>query len=529
MDLAILSANIFTGDPKRPRAQAVGIKKNLIVEVGSNEEIKKSCQRGTRVLDIPGRLVTAGFVDAHCHFGLLGLSLQTVDLRDLSSLAAFRERIKQAAVSYQPDEWIIGQGWNQYQWEETREPTRHDLDDIIPRNPAMMVRACGHTVCVNSVALAKAGITRETPDPPGGKIEHDQNGDPTGLLREARLLIERNIPHPTLEDWKNAILLAQQKALHFGLTGVHSLEMLYQWEAMAALEKEGKLKLRVHHALQSGELEKAVSRQITPGQGSERLWFGPVKLFADGSLGSGTALLHEPYVDNPSQYGIAVQGRDELQKDIQRAYEHNWDISIHAIGDKAVTNCLEAIAAAREIYPGERRDSIEHVQLLRPQDRALFRDLGVVASVQPVFLPTDWPVAEKRWGRDRCQSGGYAWKSILNAGIPMQFGSDAPVEPIRPVLGLQAAVTRQTTQGEPPGGWFPKENLTLEESINGFTMIPAWTARKENNLGTVAPGKWADLSIFEQDLFRLPPDQWHTVDVEMTIVDGEIVFQKEKK
>ena len=252
-----------------------------------------------------------------------------------------------------------------------------------------------------------------------------------------------------------------------------------------------------------------------------------MKLFADGSLGSGTALLHESYTDDPAQRGIAVLTPEALQQKIQLAYQQGWEVAIHAIGDQALTNALGASAAARKIYPGIKRDRFEHVQLFRPQDLPLLRNLGVVASVQPVHVTTDWPIAEKRWGQPRCRYA-YAWKSLLRAGIHLQFGSDAPVEPINPLLGMQAAVTRQTTQGEPFGGWFPEEKFSLEQSIQGFTLLFSWTSHRESHLGTLAGGKWADLTIFNQDLFGLPPDCWSSVEVEMTVVHGELVYQKGK-
>ncbi len=528
MELAIQSARIFTGDSTRPWAEALLIRDGRVAELGTNQAIKSACDGSTaRVLELPGRLITPGLVDAHCHFGYLGLALRAVDLRGQPSLAACRQRIRQSAEARKPEEWLLGRGWDQYQWEDPREPTLEDLDDVTPHNPAMMVRACGHSVWVNSLALARAGITRDTPDPPGGRIERDpDSGEPNGLLKEARHLIERVMPPPTEEDWKDAILASQEESLRVGLTGVHSFETLHQWRAMRALEAEGKLKIRVHASIQGYELEKAASLGLEPGAGSDRLWLGNVKLFADGSLGSGTALLHEPYADDATQSGIAVTSAEDLRESVESAYRCGYDVAIHAIGDKATTNSLAAIAGAREKVPGQRRDRIEHVQLLRTEDVPLFRELGVVASVQPVFLPTDWRVAEQRWGEVRCRSGGYAWKSILEAGIPMQFGSDAPVEPNDPLLGLQAAVARQTTRGEPDGGWLPEQQLTPEQAIQGFTRIAAWTARREGDLGIIAPGRRADLTVFDQDLFQVPVTDWPSVDVQMTVIDGELVYQK---
>jgi len=528
MELAILSSGIFTGDPSKPWAQALLVKNGRIAAVGSDQEIKTAYDDSNVMeLKLPGRLITPGLVDAHCHFGYLGIGLLAVDLSNQPSLAACRELIRKAAATQKPGDWVIGRGWNQFQWNNDREPDINDLDDLTPNNPVMMARACGHTIWVNSLALSKAGITREFPDPPGGKIERDPDtGEPNGLIREARYLIEKVMPLPTQKDWKDAILTAQKESLSVGLTSVHSFEALRQWEAMRALEEEGKLKIRVHHSIQGYELEKAALSGIKPGYGSNRLWIGHAKLFADGSLGSGTALLHEPYIDDISQTGIAVLPLEDLQESIHLAYQAGYDVAIHSIGDKATTNCLTAIKEARNKIPGDRRYRIEHLQLLRPEDIRMLKDLGVVASVQPVFLPTDWSVAEKRWGRDRCHAGGYAWKKILKEEIPMQFGSDSPVEPNNPLLGLHAAVTRQTIRGEPEGGWYPEEKLTLAESLRGFTEIAAWSARKEENLGSITPGKWADLTIFEQDLFRVPVENWPAIDVEMTVVDGEIVYRK---
>ena len=527
MDLIILSARIFTGDLKRPWAEAIGIKDNRIVALGANREVKDALKsRRTTILEMPGRLITPGLVDGHCHFGFLGRSLLTVDLSNQSSLKACRERIRDFAVNCEPDEWIIGTGWNHYQWDEPREPTLDELDDITPLNPAFMVRACGHTVWVNSIALARAGITRQTPDPPGGRIERDPvSGKPNGLLKEARRLIERAIPSPTPEDWKKAILAAQEASLRVGLTAVHSMETLSQWNALKSLEEEGKLQIRVHQSIQGYELEKAVQAGLTPGSGSHRLWIGHVKLYADGSLGAGTALLHEPYSDEPSNSGLAVSTLEDLYDSIRQAYGQGFDVAIHAIGDKAVSQGLEAIRRARMECPGARRDRLEHVQLLRTDDIRLFKDLGIVASVQPVFLPTDWTVAERRWGPSRCRSGGYAWKTLLDSGIKTQFGSDAPVEPNNPLFGLHAAVSRQNQQGEPDGGWYPDQRLDLTEGIRGFTQTAAWTSRKEDRLGSLTPGKLADLTIFAQDLYEVPVQEWPDVQVEMTIIDGEIEYQ----
>jgi len=530
MDLAILSSRIFTGDPQHHWAEAVYVEGKHIAAVGNNQTIKSLIRSSrTQVLELPGRLVTPGFVDTHCHFGTLGASLLMVDLSDLHSLDACRTRIAKAIQKIKPGEWVLGKGWNQHQWEDKREPTLKDLDDIAPEHPAIMYRACGHTLWVNSFALKLAGVTAGTPDPPGGRIERDpETGDPNGLIREARGIIEAVMPNPTLDDWKSAVLAAQNVSLSFGLTGVHSFEGLPQWQAMKALETEGKLRIRVHHSFRADAMDRIISENLKPGYGTDRLWVGHIKLFADGSLGSGTALLHDPYSDDPSQSGLAVTSVDDMADLVARAYHAGYDVAIHAIGDKATSNSLRAISEARASCSNRQdyRDRIEHIQLFRPLDLSLIKRLGVTAAVQPVFLHTDWSVAETKWGKERCKRGGYAWKTIQDSGIPLQFGSDSPVESINPLLGLHGAVTRQTVKGEPEGGWFPEQKLTLEDGIKGFTQVPAWTARRVDKLGAIRVGNWADFTIFEKDLFQIPAAEWPSIDIAMTIVDGEIVYRK---
>ena len=529
MDIAILSSKIFTGDPKIPWAEAVAIKDGQIMAVGSDQEIKRLCSVKTKILDLPARLVVPGLVDGHVHFCSFGQTLNLVSLKNLSSLEQCRQKIRTAVSTYQPGEWIVGRGWDDHKWQENRPPTRNDLDDLTPANPLMLFRADGHTAWVNSLALEKAGITKASPDPPGGKIERDPiSGEPTGILREAVGVLRKFIPRNSREDIKAAALAAQQEALKAGLTGVHSCEMLPQYEALAELDQEEKLKIRVYQLLRPQETDTLSARGMRPGSGSPRLWVGHLKLFADGSLGSGTALLHEPYWDDPANQGLAVLPVETLRDQIIRTYSWGGDVAIHAIGDKAVSNCLAAISEARKmegVGPGQKRDRLEHVQLHRSQDLNLFRSLGLTASVQPVFTATDWQQAEEKWGHSRCRRA-YAWKTFRKAGIPLQFGSDAPFDYINPVLGLQAAVTRQTPEGEPAEGWFPEERLSLEEGIEAFTRIPAWTSHRETTLGSISPGKRADITVFEKNLFEAPPQDWPAIAVELTMIEGEVVYQK---
>ena len=525
METVILSSRIYTGDPAKPWAEALRIKDGRIAAVGGNAEVKAACGKGAQIFELPGRLVVPGIVDAHLHFVSFGLYLDRVDLRDLTSIAACRERVKAAVASRRRGEWIIGRGWSEHIWSDRREPCAKDLDDISPDHPVMLVRCCGHTVWLNSMAMRLAGITKETADAPGARIERNGSGRPIGLCREYRKLIEKVIPPPTLEERKGAALRAQGEALRYGVTGVHTCETLAEWDALAALEAEGKLTLRIHHTLPPEEIEKAKARGIEPTKGSDRLWFGQVKLFADGTLGSSTALLHAPYADNPSTTGLQCLSVKEMAERMELAYRHGGDVAVHAIGDLAVSNVLQAIRAARKAVKGKRRDRIEHVQLIQPDDLGVFQALGVVASVQPVHLLTDMPVAEQKWGMARCRYA-YAWKSMLREGLRVQFGSDAPVEHINPLLSFHAAVHRQSLKGDPKGGWFPAERLTLEETIYAFTRIPAWLSRKERVLGSLVPGMTADVTVFAEDLFALAPEKLASAQVEMTMVDGEVAYRR---
>ncbi len=523
-NFTICSAKIFTGLTEHPWAEAVGVRDGVIAAFGSNAEVKAALP-GTRDLGLSGALVVPGVVDAHCHFANLGLSFQMADLRNLKSLEACRAKIKKAAADLKPGQWLMGRNWNHTFWSEAREPLKTDLDDLLPNNPAVMIRVCGHSQWVNSKALEIMGITADTPNPPGGQYDRDTSGKPTGMLREAQKIVRKFVPEPTLNELKTAILSAQKLALQNGLTGVHTCESLTEWKAFAALEAEGKLKLRVHHLLQPENLDDAEAMGLKPGRGSNRLWVGHLKLFADGSLGTGTALLCEDYSDELGYRGLPFLDVSELNEKVADGYRRGFDVAIHAIGDLAGHNALNAIANGRRLHAGVRRDRIEHVQLCCQEDLARYKEMDVTASIQPIFVATDWSIAAQRWGTKRCERA-YAWKSIIDQGIRVQFGSDSPVEPIPPIYGLQAAVLRQTQDLRPQGGWRPQERLSLAQSLAGFSATAAWTSRKEKCLGSLKPGNWADLTVYEKDLTQVPPEEWLAVEPLLTVIGGEIVFSK---
>jgi len=525
-EFIIISANIFTGDPANPMAQAVYIKENRIKAVGTTLMVKTMAPRDIKVLDLPGCLITPGLIEGHCHFTSMGVLLQNLNFRDIFSLSGCRQMIRQAVSTASPGEWIIGRGWNNTLWAENREPVKQDLDDIAPDNPVMLTRVCGHSVWVNSKALEIARITAQTSDLPGGKIDKDPvTLEPTGIIRETLELISAHIPKKNKQQLHQAALAAQEEVLRLGITCVHSLENLDSFKVIRELDRTGKLNVRVYHSLHVEDIQTAEKEGFDINQNTDHLWFGHVKLYADGSLGANTALLHEPYEDQPDNFGLAFLDHKALTAGVEFAYERGYGVMVHAIGDKAVTNALESIALARKKYPCQPRDRIEHVQLFCPRDLHLFSDHHITASVQPVFLATDKFTAEKKWGIKRCKNS-YAWRTLMNKNIPLQFGSDSPVEPVNPLLGIFTAVERTDYRDKIHGKWFAEQSLTLEEAIIGFTRQAAFTSGRENELGVIAPGKLADLTIFNQDLFHVPKDQWPEIEVEMTIINGEIVYKK---
>ena len=526
MKLALLSTKIFTGEDNRPWAEALAVDNGRIVKVGTNEEITDFCTADFERIELPGRLIVPGLVDGHLHFLKYGQSFTMVDLQKVASIEACRERVRVAVSQARPGDWIVGWGWNHHIWEEGREPHKTDLDDIAPENPVILSRMCGHSAWVNSRALEIAGIDRNTPNPPGGRYEHDPvTGDLTGVVREKAEAIKDCIPEPTSEDLKNMALTAQREAFRRGITGVHTLESLNEFKVWKNLDEQGLLKIRIHHTLPPAQLPEALAMGLKPALGSDRLWFGGVKMFTDGSLGSGTALMFEEYSDEPGNFGIEFTPLSELKDCMLTAYEHGCDAAIHAIGDRGIHTALETYAAGRAKYPGDHRDRVEHCQCFRDEDLDRIAEMGLVASVQPVHLTTDWAIADKRWGGSRCPKA-YAYNSLLKNGVKVQFGSDAPVEPADPLLSIRAAVLRQDLAGRPEGGWYPEERMALDDCLKAFSSTPAWVSRKENDLGTITEGKLADLTILAGDLFELPPDEWLSVQVDMTVVGGEIVYRR---
>jgi predicted amidohydrolase YtcJ len=430
---------------------------------------------------------------------------------------------------------VLGWGWNQNLWGDGTFPSKADLDDVAPRNPVSLIRTDLHSLWVNSLALEKAGITADTPDPPESRIDRDPaTGEPSGVLREwgAMRLIEDVIPMPDDDAVDTALRETIAEAHQLGLTGVHDMrvetERLNALRAFQRLHRRGELTLRVSCALPVDHLDQAIAVGLGSGLGDATLRVGGVKVFTDGSMGSGTAWMLGPYADNPHNYGLAVTPQDQLRDIARRAEQAGLSLIIHAIGDRAIREVLDVLAEVGEDRRWRTEDDprhrIEHVQIIHPDDIPRLAQLGVIASVQPVHLMADWLVADRMWGHERSRTA-YAFRSLLNAGTHLTLGSDCPVAPLSPLLGIQAAVLRQNEKGEPREGWYPEERLTVAEAVRGYTMEPAYTVGLEDALGSITPGKLADLVVLDRDIFEIEPVEIASVKPTMTIFDGRVVYQ----
>ena len=527
--------------PARSWAQAVACAGGRIVAVGTDDQVMALAGPRTQVIDAGGRLVLPGLIDAHVHFLRYAISRRYVDLHGVVDLAEVRRRVREAVRRAAPGEWVVGLGWEHDLWSIGGFPTRELLDDIAPHNPVALYRMDMHTLWVNSRALELAGITRETPDPPESRIERDASGEPTGILREwsAVRLVQRCIPEPDEETRLRYLREAIAEAHRLGLTGIHDQRVEDEggesFRAFQILRSSGELKLRVHANVTVRFLPQVEALGLLPGFGDDRLWLGHVKLFADGTLGSRTALMLKPFEGESENRGIAVTPADEMWEIAARAARAGFPLSIHAIGDQAVRNVMDVLSEFREPAknppgspslgdPISHRHRIEHLQLIHPADLERLPGMGVVASMQPVHIFTDWRVADRVWGRRARYA--YAFRSLLDRGARLAFGSDAPVASLNPMLGIYAAVTRQDEHGAPEGGWYPQERLSVAEAVHAYTLGAAYAAGKEHLQGSITPGKWADLIVLARNIFEIPPPEIREVEVDVTIFAGEVVYER---
>ncbi len=524
--LVFVGGDIVTNDPSQPRVAALALRGNRVLAVGDDAAIRALVGPETRVVDLAGKTATPGLVDGHCHLYGLGSSMESVGLKGLASEQVAAETVAAAAKGRPTGEWILGRGWDQNPWGGAF-PTRASLDAVLGDRPAALRRVDGHAVWVNTAALKKAGITRATPDPAGGKIIRDAGGEPTGVLVDLAMdLIDKHVPAPTREARERYIRTAAQAAIAVGLTGVH--EMGIDDETVAVyheLVKAGELPLRVNAYL-DGSLAAARAlsgREVEPDDGDAYFSTVGMKLFADGALGSRGAALAADYSDDAGNRGLWVMEPAALKEATIAATGAGWQIVTHAIGDAAVHATLDAYEAAEAAQPGiDLRLRVEHTQVIVAEDIERLAKLGVIASMQPTHATSDMPWAEARLGPERIK-GAYAWRSILDAGGLIVAGSDFPVEETSPMFGLYAAVTRQDPQGTPAGGWYSAQRMTLDEAIFAFTAAPAVASFVEEHRGRLVPGFVADVTVFDRALAA--DRSLLDTKVLMTVVGGEIVYE----
>lgn len=517
--ICFTNAHIYAPDAAHTWHTAMLVEQGRIRWIGHPDDLGPQVNATTISLD--GGYILPGLTDAHTHFLALALLAQRVNLRGTRSLAEALQRISAYATKTNTM-WIEGHGWNEHEWEEGRLPTRHDLDAILPSRPVALSRIDGHLLWCNSLALQLAGITADTPDPEGGQIDRDEQGQPTGILREtARRLVSRVIPEPPLDTKADALLAAQRHAHSLGLTGIHTIESALALEAYQTLERENRLRLRILFMPLYDALNALRAANKQPGSGSAWVRLGQLKLFSDGTLGSRTAWMLEPYNDASDEHGLPTYSTEELHALVAEAHRAGWPVAIHAIGDAANRAALDAIEAAPP-HASPLPDRIEHVQLIHPDDVPRFAQLGVIASMQPIHMASDWRLANQRWGERARWS--YAWRTLRAAGAVLAFGSDAPIEPINPWPNLQVAITRRDLDGQPPAGWYPHERLAFADALDGFTHGAAIAAGLPHE-GRLTLGAFADFIVLEQNPFTIPPNALAKVRPVRTFVGGEDVLE----
>ncbi len=530
-DLILINGKIWTVNPSQPEAQAVACREGKIVAVGSTAEIRPMAGPQTRVVDLHGKRVVPGFNDAHVHFYSGGSNLTSVHLRDCKSQAEFRERTRQFAAKLPPGRWITGGLWDHESWTPTELPTKELVDDITGDHPLFVRRLDGHMGLANSRALALADISRVTPDPPGGTIVHGPDFQPTGILKDAAMAaVLEKIPPDNPKQIAEAVKAAMEYAASNGVTSVQDMsaspEVLSVYQELL---RRGELTVRIYGAQPISTWQRLASVGIRAGLGDEKLKIGLVKGFADGSLGSTTALFFDQYLDQPGSSGLANEDMIPESRMLERvtaADAAGIQVAVHAIGDKANATMLAIFAeAAAKNGPTDRRFRIEHAQHLRPQDIRAFAAQHVIASMQPYHAIDDGRWAEKRIGPERARYA-YAFRSLLEAGATLAFGSDWDVAPMEPLMGIYAAATRRTLDGKHPEGWIPEQKITVQEAIRAYTMGSAYASFDEKIKGSIEPGKLADMAVLSEDILEVQPEHIDRLNVVMTIFDGKVIYER---
>lgn len=519
------NAIFHTLNPAQSRAEALLVSDGVILGAGPAAELRAHAPAGTNTVDLDNAVVIPGITDAHIHTASLARSMHEVDLRGAGSLAEALAGIGAVLPRYRAGEWILGGWWDFNKWQVPVQPDRSSLDTVFPRNPVALTSADGHTVWANSQALQLLGITRDTPHPAGGEIVRDAAGEATGILRESAVYPVRKLAASGVSgNLPEQLREAQRYLLSLGIASVHDIDGADALAAFRTLREEEGLALRVHKLLARDDLEGSIAAGVRTGQGDSWIRLGAVKIFADGAAGSHTCHMSQPFPGG-IDHGVEVTAYPELLAVAGQAAEAGIAVAVHAIGDRANTQVLDVLAAIRNTTAlNGLRHRIEHVQFLQPADVQRLAELGVVASMQPQHCPSDLPILGMVEGRGLA---AYAWRTLLDAGATVAFGSDSPVEVPNPFHGLHAAITRTTAAGEPDGGWEPQERITLAEALHAYCVAPAFASGEEALKGTLAPGMLADFAVLDTDIFTAEPARIRDTKVHMTVTGGAVRYRRD--
>ncbi|HEX7240023.1 MAG TPA: amidohydrolase [Longimicrobiaceae bacterium] len=524
-ELAVVNARVWTGDPARPEAQALAVRGGRIAAVGTDAEVRRRVGPGTRLIDARGGMLVPGFVDSHVHFVDGGFRLSSVQLRDARTPAEFVARIRDFARTVPAGTWITGGDWDHERWGGEL-PRREWIDSVTPDHPVWVNRLDGHMSLANGAALRAAGVTRGTAEVAGGTIVRAPGGEPAGVFKDnAMELVGRVVPTPSAEMSDRALDAAMRYVAAQGVTSVHNVG---SWDDLATFRRAhaaGRLLTRVYAVVPLDGWERLRDTVAARGRGDGWLRIGGLKGFVDGSLGSHTAAFHRPFTDAPADSGLLVSTPDDLYRWISGADRAGLQVMVHAIGDRANALQLDVFErVARENGPRDRRFRIEHAQHLAPADVPRFAALGVIPSMQPYHAVDDGRWAEKVIGPERIRTT-YAFRSLLDAGARLAFGSDWFVAPPTPLEGIYAAVTRRTLDDRNPGGWVPEQKVTVEEALRAYTGAGAYASFEEGEKGTLAPGRLADFVLIDRDLRAVPPEALRDAKVVATVVGGRVVYE----
>jgi len=528
-DLIVVNARIYTVDNARPMASAMAVRNERVVFVGSDAEARTLAGAATRVLDVQGRTVIPGMVDAHAHLLGLATSLRNVHLAGASSYDEVIRRVVERTRTMKPGEWVEGRGWDQNLWPDKNFPTHEALSRTTPANPVVLTRIDGHALLANAMAMRLAGVTAATKDPAGGKILRLPNGDPSGVFVDnAKSLIDDRVPSASETTVRDATVAAIAETNRWGLTGIHDAgEPRRAIEMLESLARAGRLNIRNYVMVSDNDKDIAyyTSRGPQSGLYNGRIWIRAIKTYADGALGSRGAALLAPYADDPGNTGLLLTPPAHLEKIAEIGLRSRFQVNTHAIGDRGNRIALDAFETALKAVPtADHRFRIEHAQVISPEDMPRFARLGVIPSMQASHQTSDMRWAEVRVGPQRIR-GAYAWRSLLNTGVVIPDGSDFPVEEVNPLISFHSAVTRQDATNWPPGGWYPEQVMTREEALRAMTIWPAYAAFQEKDLGSLSPGKYADFVVLDRDIMQVPATEILRTRVISTYLGGKSVYE----